>query len=177
MESMTASIAGSMQDEYPPYTGGAHGRPRKDRRPRPATRTDCARLYHPVATLGTSADARFGGMRKTLAQEAYMRHVRVAIYEMKPNTFDTAIVKARNELASSLRQQPGFVSYQVAKLDGTRSASFAVFETRAAAENGARVIEEWVKKNMVKDVVSSQVHLGELAIDSIATGAQSDIHA
>ena len=84
--------------------------------------------------------------------------------------------KARNELASNLRQQPGFVSYQVAKLDGNRTASFAVFETRAGAENGARIIEEWVKKNMAKDVLSSQMHLGELAIDSTA-GTQPEMHA
>jgi hypothetical protein len=106
-----------------------------------------------------------------------MRHVRVAIYEMKPNTFDPAIAKARKELEPNLRQQPGFVSYQVAKLDGNRTASFAVFETHDAAENGARIIEEWVKKNMAKDVTSSQKHLGELAIDSIEMGAQPEMHA
>src|SRR6478735_3321729 len=101
-----------------------------------------------------------------------MRHVRVAIYELKPNTFDTVIAKAQNELEPKLRQQPGFVSYQVARLDGNRTASFSVYETHAAAENGARIVEEWVKKNMAKDVISSQVHVGELAIDSIAAGAQ-----
>ena len=105
-----------------------------------------------------------------------MRHVRVAIYETKPNTFDTLIAQARKDLESSLRRQPGFVSYQVAKLDGNRSASLTVFETRAAAENGARIIEDWVKKNMVKDVTSSQMHLGELAIDSIGLGAETELH-
>jgi hypothetical protein len=105
-----------------------------------------------------------------------MRHVRVAIYEMKPNTFDAAINKAKKDLVDSLRQQPGFVSYQVAKLDGNRTASLSVFETRAGAENGARIIEEWVKKNMARDVIGSQIHLGELAIDSSPLGAESELH-
>jgi heme-degrading monooxygenase HmoA len=105
-----------------------------------------------------------------------MRHVRIAIYEMKPNTLDAALNKAKKDLVENLQQQPGFVAYQVAKLDGNRTASLTVFETRSAAENGARIIEDWVKKNMAKDVTSSQVHLGELAIDSIGLGAESELH-
>jgi hypothetical protein len=105
-----------------------------------------------------------------------MRHVRVAIYEMKPNTLDAALNKAKKDLVDNLRRQPGFVSYQVAKLDGNRTASLSVFETRAAAENGNRIIEEWVKKNMARDVIGSQTHLGELSIDSMGLGAESELH-
>lgn len=105
-----------------------------------------------------------------------MRYVRFAIYEMKPNTFDAASNKAKKDLIDNLRQQPGFVSYHLSKLDGNRSGSFSVYETRAAAENGARIIDDWVKKNMAKDVISSQMHLGELTIDTLGLGAESELH-
>jgi hypothetical protein len=105
-----------------------------------------------------------------------MRHARIGIYEFKPNTVDAIIEKARNGLWPLLRQQPGFVSYQLARTDASKLVSFSVYDTRVAAENAARVMADWVKKNVASDVVSSQYHVAELSIDSASAGEQPQMH-
>jgi heme-degrading monooxygenase HmoA len=104
-----------------------------------------------------------------------MRYVRFAMYEMKPNTIDASMRNARKELLPLFRQQPGFVAYQGARLDDGRVISFSVWETRAACESAVRIASDWVKRNMAKDVVSSQTHIAELEIDSSLMGTQAEM--
>jgi heme-degrading monooxygenase HmoA len=65
-------------------------------------------------------------------------------------TRETATMKANEELRPILSKAPGFVSYELVKPDTTDGtvASISVFETRAHAEESAKVAEEWVRSNL-----------------------------
>jgi heme-degrading monooxygenase HmoA len=65
-------------------------------------------------------------------------------------TRETATMKANEELRPILSKTPGFVSYELVKPDTTDGAvaSISVFETRAHAEESAKVAEEWVRSNL-----------------------------
>jgi heme-degrading monooxygenase HmoA len=95
-----------------------------------------------------------------------MRYSRIAIYEMKAGTANQTVRRAEEDLAPLVRQQAGFISYSVYQAGDREIGSVSVWESRAAADKAALLIQEWVKRNMAADVVSTRSFVGELAFES-----------
>src|SRR3954468_14680282 len=96
-----------------------------------------------------------------------MRYVRALFQECKPGTIEGMTQKLDETFVPRLRQIPGFVSYQVAKVDDRTVIVFAIAETRSAAEEIERQGAEWRKQN--KDfIVTARPYIGEIIFDTSA---------
>jgi heme-degrading monooxygenase HmoA len=100
--------------------------------------------------------------------EDQMRCARIVFFELKPKTVDVSIRRATEELLPRFRRQPGFVSYQLAKVDDRSIISISTWETKDAAENANRVAAEWAKGALPEIIVSSKFYFAEIAFDSTA---------
>ena len=95
-----------------------------------------------------------------------MKYARIAINELKPGTVNISIDRTENELLPLFRNQPGFISYAVYRVQERSVASVSVWETREAAENAVRLADDWIKSSLPEAVVASRVVIGELAFES-----------
>lgn len=89
-------------------------------------------------------------------------HVRVALYQFKPDTVAGAIAKAREGFLPILQRQPGFVRYTVGDLGGGRVVTISGWETRDEADTAVATAAGWVRENLARDVTSVQNHVGDL---------------
>jgi hypothetical protein len=102
----------------------------------------------------------------SLLEEDQMRCARIVFFELKPKTVEVSIRRAMEQLLPRFRQQRGFVSYQLTKVDDRSIISISTWETRDAAENANRVAAEWAKGALPEIIVSSNLYFAEIAFDS-----------
>jgi heme-degrading monooxygenase HmoA len=100
------------------------------------------------------------------SREAVMKYARIAINELRSGTINISIDRAEKELLPLFRNQPGFISYAVYRVDERSVASVSVWETREAAENAVHLAEDWIKSSLAESMVASRVVVGELAFES-----------
>jgi hypothetical protein len=98
-----------------------------------------------------------------------MAYVRVALDTIQPGKTAELLTRIREGLLPLLRQQPGFVAYDVI----TTGADTAVFihtcDTQAQAEAAMQNAAAWVREHVAGLIVSVDRHLvGELAVTSRA---------
>jgi heme-degrading monooxygenase HmoA len=89
---------------------------------------------------------------------------RIGFYTFKPGSLDPLLDKAREELPSQVRQQPGFMRYAVLRSGPDEIASLSVWETQAQAEASAKQLVGWVQENFGSNVVSAENLVGETII-------------
>src|SRR3954447_6470530 len=96
-----------------------------------------------------------------------MAYVRVAYDTIQPGKADELLSRIREGLLPLLREQSGFVSYEVVRT-GEDSAMFIhACDTRAQAEAAMQNVAVWVRDNVAALIVSVDLHVvGELAITS-----------
>ena len=62
-------------------------------------------------------------------------------------------------------QQPGFVRYEVGKLDNGGVVSFSIWETADEALRAVQLAADWVKENLANRVRLREEHTGDVAWD------------
>lgn len=94
-----------------------------------------------------------------------MRHLRIALYDMTSGTEDEAIEIARGGMIPLYEAQPGFVRYEVGKLDDGGVVSFSVWETADEATRAVELAHDWVRENLADRIKLREEHTGDLAWD------------
>lgn len=94
-----------------------------------------------------------------------MRHFRVALYDVTSGSTDEVIEIARAGFVPIYEQQPGFVRYEVGKLDNGGVVSFSIWETADEALRAVQLAADWVKENLANRVRLREEHTGDVAWD------------
>jgi len=92
-----------------------------------------------------------------------MRHLRIALYDTISGTAEEAIEIANKGFRSIFEQQPGFVRYEVGKLDDGGVVSFSVWETEAEAEHAVEMAHDFVQENLADRITFRDEHTGDIA--------------
>jgi hypothetical protein len=94
-----------------------------------------------------------------------MNHFRIALYDMKSGTADEATEIARTGMIPLYKSMPGFVRYEVGKLDSGGIASFSIWETEEEAEAAVAAAAGWVAEHLAHRIELRENHVGELFWD------------
>ena len=94
-----------------------------------------------------------------------MRHFRVALYDTISGTAEEAIEIARTGFRPIFEAQPGFVRYEVGKLDDGGVVSFSVWETEGEAKHAVEMAHDFVKENLADRITFRDEHIGDISWD------------
>jgi heme-degrading monooxygenase HmoA len=94
-----------------------------------------------------------------------VRHLRIALYDMKSGTAEEALEIARDRVIPLFEKQPGFVRYEVGSLDQGGIVSFSIWETEDEAVHAEEIAAEFVKENLAGRVQLREEHTGDIAWD------------
>ena len=94
-----------------------------------------------------------------------MRHLRIALYDTTSGTAEEAIDIARGGMIPLYEAQPGFVRYEVGKLDDGGVVSFSVWETADEATRAVELAHDWVAENLASRIKLREEHTGDLSWD------------
>jgi heme-degrading monooxygenase HmoA len=94
-----------------------------------------------------------------------VRHLRIALYDMKSGTAEEALEIARDRVIPLFEKQPGFVRYEVGSLDQGGIVSFSIWETEDEAVHAEEIAAEFVKENLADRVQLREEHTGDIAWD------------
>ena len=94
-----------------------------------------------------------------------MRHLRIALYDMKSGTAEEALDIARDRVIPLFEKQPGFVRYEVGSLDQGGIVSFSIWETEDEAVHAEEIAAEFVKENLADRLQLREEHTGNIAWD------------
>ena len=94
-----------------------------------------------------------------------MNHIRVALYDMTSGTAEEAAEIAREGLLPIFKSQPGYVRYEVGKLDNGGIVSFQIWETADEAQSAVETAASWVAENLASRISLRENHVGDLLWD------------
>jgi len=94
-----------------------------------------------------------------------MNHIRLAIYDQTSGTAEEAAEIARKGLLPIFKSQPGYVRYEVGKLDNGGIVSFSIWETADEAQSAVDVAASWVAENLADRISLRESHVGDLLWD------------
>jgi hypothetical protein len=91
---------------------------------------------------------------------------RVLIQNCQPGSVELLTRRSEETFVDRLRTIPGFVSYQVIKLDDRSLIATGFFQTREGAEKMEELGAEW-RATIGKDVIiSAQPYVGEIIFEA-----------
>jgi heme-degrading monooxygenase HmoA len=94
-----------------------------------------------------------------------MNHIRVALYDIKSGTAEEAGEIARKGMLPLYKKMPGYVRYEVGKLDNGGIVSFSIWETADEAQAAVEAAAGWVKENLADRISLRENHVGDLLWD------------
>ena len=94
-----------------------------------------------------------------------MRHFRVALFDVTSGSADDVLETVRAGFVPIFEKQPGFVRYEIGKLDNGGIVSFSIWETAAEAQRALDLAAEWVRDNTADRVRLREEHTGDVAWD------------
>ena len=103
-----------------------------------------------------------------LAGRHFMRHTRIALYDIKSGTYADILDKARTGLLPLFEGSPGFESLGVAEIDPTSFVSVSMWKTREQADVASKKAADWVKDNSHERFELRRTYIGGLSLDTDA---------
>ena len=97
-----------------------------------------------------------------------MRHFRVALFDVMSGSADEVLEKVRAGFVPIFENQPGFVRYEIGKLDTGGIVSFSIWETAAEAQRAVDLAAEWVRDNTADRLRLREEYTGDVAWDDPA---------
>ena len=98
-----------------------------------------------------------------------MNHVRLAVYTITAGTPATLAEKAKAGLLPIFRGSPGFVRYQLLKVDPGTIMSVSEWTTAEDATNATQKASAWVQENLGQAVIIMRHDIGdERLLDEVA---------
>ena len=94
-----------------------------------------------------------------------MNHIRLAIYDMTSGTAEESAEIACKGLLPIFKSQPGYVRYEVGKLDTGGIVSFSIWETSDEAQSAVDLAASWVAENLADRISLREGHVGDLLWD------------
>jgi hypothetical protein len=91
-----------------------------------------------------------------------MAHVRLAIDIFRPGTADEALRRTREELIPLLREQPGFIAYDIVRTGPDEALFIHTCQTKEEAEAALQRVVAWAQANISDMIVLVHRHVGEL---------------
>jgi len=96
-----------------------------------------------------------------------MAHARVALYSVEVGALDELRQKVQEGMVPILRDQPGFISYDVVDGGGDMVISVSRWETHDQAEAAVQTIADWVRDSGVGGLVErTQNYVGEVIVSA-----------
>jgi hypothetical protein len=89
----------------------------------------------------------------------------VALYDITSGTAEEAAEIARVGILPIFKSMPGYVRYEVGKLDNGGIVSFSIWETAAEAQDADNAAASWVKENLAARISLREDHVGDLLWD------------
>ena len=94
-----------------------------------------------------------------------MRHLRLALWTVTSGTADEALEIARGGILPLFKKQPGYVRYDVGKLDDGGIVSLSIWETVEEAVKAIDLAHTWVQENLADRVRLREEHTGDIFWD------------
>ena len=91
-------------------------------------------------------------------------YARVGVYTIKPGQLEEVVRKVEAEQVPIIRQQPGFVAYELIRTGADRCVTISRWGSEAEAEASRAVAGAWVREHLAELIADSQTHSGEIAI-------------
>ena len=99
-----------------------------------------------------------------------MKHVRIAVYQVKPGLPIEEMVRLTRKLTLPVyQQQPGFVAYEAIYIEGDRWISITTWESRQQAEAASERIATFISQTPeLAGLIRTREHMwvGELGFSS-----------
>lgn len=95
-------------------------------------------------------------------EHTFMKHVRIATYEIKQGSFQEIAEMAREDMLRTFQEQPGFIRFGLADLGDKTCLSISLWETRKNADAAVPVATRWVRHLGDRVELRSNV-IGDLA--------------
>lgn len=99
-----------------------------------------------------------------------MSHVRLAVYTVMSSTPAELAEKAKAGLLPVFREQPGFVRYQLNKVDPGTLMSVSEWKTADDATAASQQASAWVQKNLGQSVSIMRNDIGDESLLDDVTG-------
>ena len=91
-------------------------------------------------------------------------YARVGVYAIKPGRLEEVVQKVEAGQVPIIRQQPGFVSYELIRTGADSCVTISRWGSEAEAEASRAVAAVWVREHLAELIADSQTHTGEIAI-------------
>lgn len=98
-----------------------------------------------------------------------MNSSRIGIYKLTDGSAREVVRRAEEGMLPVLRDQAGFVSYELVVTGDSSLVSISTWRTHREAEEAVQTIGGWVKENMAELTVSVENHVGDLAFRHLAS--------
>ena len=98
-----------------------------------------------------------------------MNSSRVGVYKLTQGGAQEVVRRAEAGMLPILREQPGFVAYELITTGDSSLVSISTWRTHDEADAAVKTIGGWVKENMAELTVSVENHVGDMAFRHLAS--------
>ncbi len=94
-----------------------------------------------------------------------MNHIRIALYDIKSGTAEEVAEIAHKGMLPIFKGLPGYVRYELGKLDSGGVVSYSIWESADQAQNADDAAASWVTENLAGRISLREDHVGDLFWD------------
>ena len=98
-----------------------------------------------------------------------MNSSRIGVYKLTSGSAGEVLRLAEEGMLPILRDQAGFVSYELVVTGDSSLVSISTWRTHDEAEAAVKTIGGWVKEHMAELTVSVENHVGDMAFRHLAS--------
>jgi hypothetical protein len=97
-----------------------------------------------------------------------MNSSRVGVYKLTDGSAQEVVRRAEAGMLPILREQPGFVAYELITTGPSSLVSISTWRNHDEADAAVKTIGGWVKEHMAELTLSVENHVGDVAFRHLA---------